>query len=180
MLMYILIGVSAIVLILIAIVAAQPADFKVSRSMKMGASPSAVFPLVNELHNWKGWSPWAKLDPNQQVTITDPSSGVGASHSWNGNNNVGEGKMTIVDCQPEKRVGIKLEFQRPFKCNNDVEFVFQREGDGTFVTWTMTGRNGFMGKLMGLMMNMDKMCGGQFEEGLTGIKQIAETSAAKG
>lgn len=179
MLMPILIGAAALVVLFILIVAARPADFMVSRSMSMRAPPSALFPLVNDLRNWKGWSPWAMLDPNQQVTISDPSSGTGASHSWNGNKNVGEGKLTIVDSQPEKRVGIKLEFLRPFKCNNDVEFTFDKVEDETVVTWTMTGRNGLMGKLIGLFMNMDKMCGGQFEEGLTGIRHIAESSAAK-
>ncbi|MCA9092789.1 MAG: SRPBCC family protein [Planctomycetaceae bacterium] len=175
----ILLGVISLILLLVIIVALQPEDFKISRSMSMDASPEKIFPQVNDLTLFNGWSPWAKLDPDQKLTISDPSSGVGASHAWKGNSSVGEGKMTIVESLTNERVGMKLEFIRPFQCNNDVEFTFNPNGDQTEVTWTMTGKNNFMAKLMGLLMNMDKMVGGQFEEGLTNMKKIVESSTAE-
>ena len=42
------------------------------------------------------------------------------------------------------------------------------------VTWTMTGTNSFMAKAVGLFMNFEKMCGGQFEQGLASLKAVVE------
>ncbi len=174
MLIYILLAIAALILLFLVVVALQPSDFKITRSAKMGASSATIFPHVNDLRKWSDWSPWEKMDPEQQSTISDPSSGVGASHAWNGKK-TGQGKMTISESHPHERIGIKLEFIRPFQANNDVEFTFTPDGNQTLVMWTMTGKHGFMGKLMGLLMNMDKMCGGQFDDGLRDLKQIVES-----
>jgi hypothetical protein len=42
------------------------------------------------------------------------------------------------------------------------------------VTWAMTGRNGYPQKLLGTLFNLDKMVGGQFDQGLAQLKDIAE------
>jgi hypothetical protein len=52
------------------------------------------------------------------------------------------------------------------------------EAGGTMVSWTMEGRNTFFGKLMGLFMNMDRMIGGQFEEGLANLGRVSAKDAA--
>src|SRR5260221_14652047 len=105
------------------------------------------------------------MDPNAATTFGGPASGVGATMDWAGNMKVGEGSMTIVESHPNDLVRFRLDFQKPFAGTNTAEFTFQPQGGQTQVTWSMTGHNNFMGKAMGLVMNCDKMVGGQFEQG---------------
>lgn len=169
---------AAIVLLLVVVVAMQPSDFRITRSAIINAPAVAVFEQVNDLHKWEAWSPWEKLDPNMKRTYGGQPAGVGASYSWSGDDNVGEGTTTIAANRPSESVQIKLEFVRPFACSNDVEFTFVPEGEQTKVTWSMTGQNGFMAKAFGLICDMDKMVGGQFEEGLANLKKVAEAAPA--
>ena len=175
----ILLGILAVlaaaVAVLLIVVAMQPTDFRITRSAKISASPPAVFEQVNDFHNWQQWSPWAKLDPNAKSTFEGPSSGEGAIFRWAGNAEIGEGNMTITQSQPSERVKLKLEFIKPFADTADTEFTFQPEGDQTVVTWTMAGKNNFMAKAFCLFMDMDKMLGGQFEEGLANMKAAVES-----
>ena len=172
-----LIGIAVVIIGFLVVVALQPADYRVARSITMSASPAVVFPHVNELKKWAAWNPWEKLDPNMKMTYAGPEAGVGASYSWVGNSDVGEGKMTITGSKPNESIQFKLEFFKPMAGVSDTEFTFKPQGNQTEVTWSMTGKNNFIGKAMCLFMNMDKMIGGQFEKGLADLKSIAETPA---
>jgi Polyketide cyclase / dehydrase and lipid transport len=178
-----LIGIAAVVAILIVgfliAVSMQPNEFRISRSAKMSAPPSAVFAQVNDYHKWDPWSPWAKLDPNCKVEYSGPTEGVGASFAWSGNDKVGVGRQTIVESVPDEMIRIKLEFEKPFKATSTAEFTFKPEGDQTLVTWSMFGANDFMGKAISLIMDCDKMVGGEFENGLASMKAIVESPAEK-
>ncbi len=160
---------------LIVIITRQPADFSVSRSIRLSAPVSRVFAQVNILRNWDAWSPWAKLDPEAERIFEGPDAGVGAVMRWSGNRQVGVGNMTLTESHPDELIRFRLEFLRPFRATNTSEFVFSVEGDQVVLTWTMRGHNGFAGKAMGLIMNCDKMVGGQFEQGLSAIQSIVET-----
>ena len=172
----VLLGLIALLLIVVAL---QPDDFRYSRSTVIAAKPEVVFPHVNDLKQWDDWSPWAKLDPNMKEEYSDPTSGKEAWHSWNGNAEVGEGKMTIVESRPSELIRIRLEFLKPMQAVNDTEFTFKPEGEGTRVTWTMAGKNGFVGKLFCLLMNMEKMLGDQFAQGLAKMKEVVESKPVK-
>ena len=179
MLKKILIVVGIVIVCFVAIVAMQPAQFSISRSATIAAPPAEVFPLVNDFHRWDAWSPWAKLDPAMKQTYTGSPAGVGAVYSWVGNDQVGEGRMAIVESQPNERVGIKLDFLKPFAASNDAEFTFKPAGNGVVVNWTMSGRNNFISKAFSLFMNMDKMIGSDFEKGLSQMKSVAEAATKK-
>jgi uncharacterized protein YndB with AHSA1/START domain len=165
----IFLGLVAIVALFCIVAALQPADFRVSRSATIAAPPAVVFEQVNNLQNWNAWSPWAKLDPNAKNTFEGPAAGVGAVFGWAGNSQVGEGKMTIVESQPPERIVMRLDFLKPFAATSTTEFTFRPEGDQTAMTWSMSGKNEFVGKCMSLLMNCDKMVGGQFEQGLSNL-----------
>jgi len=167
----------AFVILFIVIVALQPAEFSVTRTAVIAAPAPAVFAQVNDFHKWAGWSPWAKLDPNMKTTYEGAPAGNGAIYSWSGNNDVGEGRMTLTESRPSELVRIKLEFKKPFEATNTTEFSFKPESDKTLVTWSMAGENNFMAKAFGLVMNMDKMVGGDFEKGLAQLKSVAEISS---
>ncbi|MGQ0635658.1 MAG: SRPBCC family protein [Planctomycetaceae bacterium] len=175
----ILIAVAAIVLVFLGVVAMQPGEFHIARSAKMAAPPERVFAQVNDFHNWGAWSPWIKLDPNAKTSFEGPSSGLGAVFKWAGNSEVGVGGMTIVESQPADSIRIRLDFKEPFEDTSTADFTFRPAGAETEVTWSMSGRNNFVGKAMCLFMNMDQMIGEKFEEGLASLKSVVEAPAAE-
>ncbi len=179
MLMPILIGLAVLAVLFLIIVATRPSDFRVTRSAAIAAPPEKVFPHVNELRNWEAWNPWGRLDPDCQMTYDGPPAGAGASYTWAGNNKVGAGRSTITESKPHELVRFRLEFAKPMKATNTAEFTFRPEGDQTIVTWTMSGKNNFIGKAFGLVVNCDKMVGGQFEKGLAQMKSLTEAAAEK-
>jgi hypothetical protein len=178
MLWYILIGLAAVICVVLLVVSRQPNEFRVTRAGLIDAPLEVVFPHVNDFHLWQEWSPWAKRDPNCQITYDGPSSGEGAKFAWDGNKEVGEGRMTIVESTPHKLIAIKLEFLKPFKATNTAEFKFEPEGAGTKVTWSMFGKNNFIGKIFHMFIDCDSMVGKDFEQGLANLRAVAESSAS--
>ena len=175
MLKWILGGVAAVVAIFLIVVAIQPADFKIERNATMRAPAPAAFAQVNDFQNWRAWSPWEKVDPALKRQYEGPKAGPGAVYAWQGNSDVGEGRMTITESRPGELVRIKLEFFKPFAATNTAEFSFKPAGgDATAVTWTMTGRNNFLSKAICMFVDMDKMVGGMFDQGLAQMKTVVE------
>jgi uncharacterized protein YndB with AHSA1/START domain len=172
--MRILIGLVVILGGFAAWVSMQPASFKIVRAATIAAPPEKVFAAVNDFHNWQAWSPWLALDPAAKSTFEGPAAGPGAKFAWAGNDKVGEGRMEIKDTKPNERVLIKLDFVKPMQGTADTEFTLKPAGNGTEVTWTMRGEDGFVGKAARFFMDIDKMVGGDFERGLAQLKAVAE------
>jgi uncharacterized protein YndB with AHSA1/START domain len=176
MLLKILLGLAIVVVVLVGVVATRPSDFRVARSAVISAPPAIVFDQINDLRKWQAWSPWAKLDPTSKATFAGPATGAGSSFTWSGNEKVGEGTMTILDSRPNEFVHFKLEFRKPFAGTNEAGFTLAPQGNGTAVTWTMTGRNNFLMKAVSLFMDCDKMVGGQFEDGLRNLDEVCKAA----
>lgn len=175
----VLIAVAVVIAILLVVIATRPDTFHIERSATIAAPAQLVFDKVNDFHQWQAWSPWAKLDPTQKTTYDGPPAGVGASSAWEGNKEVGKGRMTITDSAPPSKIVIKLEFLEPMTATETTTFTFNSDGQGTKVTWAMDGHNNFFAKAMSLAMDMDKMVGPDFERGLASIKTLAEADAKK-
>ncbi|MEX2167854.1 MAG: SRPBCC family protein [Pirellulales bacterium] len=169
-----LIAIGVILVAFLAVVAMQPSHFRVERTANMTAPPEAIFAQVNDFQNWGAWSPWAQLDPNAKNTFEGPAVGEGAIFRWAGNDEVGEGSMTILESRPSEFVKIKLAFIKPMEDTATTEFILKPEGEQTAVTWNMYGENNFMAKAFCLFMDMDTMIGDQYEKGLANIKSIVE------
>jgi uncharacterized protein YndB with AHSA1/START domain len=171
------------IIILVAVAAlllfagTKPDSFRIERSITINASPSVVFPLINDFHQWTQWSPWEKKDPDLQRTYSGADSGKGAVYAWKGDNSVGTGKMEITESTPFAQIVIALDFIAPFEAHNTAIFTFMPLGDTTQVNWVMEGPNNFMSKLMQVFFSMDKMVGKDFESGLTQLKATAENQA---
>jgi hypothetical protein len=163
---------------ILVIVALQPSSLTVHRQTIIDAPPEVVFPLVNDFHQWRAWSPWEGKDPNLQRNFSGPASGNGAVYGWVGNKKVGEGRMTITESLSPSLIKILLEFIKPFPGICNTEFTFTAAPSGTNVSWTMTGRHNFIQKAFCMFMNMDKLIGGDFEEGLAKMKSAAESGVA--
>lgn len=177
----VLLGILAVVVLtLLGVVVAalaQPDTLRLSRSVVIAAAPADVFPLANDFDQWSKWNPWQDLDPAQKTTFSDARSGVGAWYSWEGNDQVGKGKMTITTSEPNQKVGHHIEFIEPFASTADTELAFTPEGDNTKVTWSFESPNNFMGKVFGLFMDMEGLLGADFEKGLARLKPLAEAQA---
>ena len=176
----IVIGVVVLVLLaFVAYIATRPADFRYERSAQISAPRDVVFAIINDLRQWERWSPYDKRDPNMKKSYEGPSSGPGAIYTWNGNSDVGEGRMTIVESKPGELVAMKLEFFRPFKATNAVNFKLAPSEGGTRVSWIMDGKYNFVTKAMSLFMDFDKMVGTDFEQGLVNLNSVAQAESAK-
>ena len=154
--------------------ATRPDAFRVERVASIKAPPEKIFALINDLHGWAAWSPYEKKDPAMKRTFSGAANGKGAVYEWDGNKNVGRGRMEITDASAPAKIVIKLDFFEPFEGHNTAEFSMEGKGDATKVTWAMYGPASFISKLMGVFFNMDKLIGTDFEVGLANLKSMAE------
>ena len=179
MLKKIAVALGVLVLGFVLVVALQPSHLHVERSKTMLAPPEVVFAFVNDLKRWQNWSPWDKLDPEMQRDYADTTVGVGAKYSWNGNDKVGQGSMTITKSEPSEQVMLDLHFIKPWEGHNTATFRFEPAPHGTKLTWSMDGEQNFMAKAAGLFLDMDTLVGGDFEKGLDSLKALAEPEAQR-
>ncbi|MCM3879820.1 MAG: SRPBCC family protein [Vicinamibacterales bacterium] len=154
--------------------ATRPDTLHVERSTNMKAPAEKIFPLISDFHNWGSWSPYEKRDPAMKKTYSGAPGGKGAVYEWAGNSDVGSGRMEITDVSAPSRIVIKLDFIAPFEGHNVAEFTMTPSGDATNVTWTMHGPTQYLGKVIGVFLNMDTMIGTDFEAGLANLKAQAE------
>jgi hypothetical protein len=173
----------ALVVLIVGFVAyakTRPDSYHVERSTTIHAPADLVYAHLADLKSFGEWSPWDKRDPNMKKTYSASTTGVGASYSWQGNKEVGTGKMTITEAKPPTQVREKLEFIEPFASIADVGFDVVPAGtDQVKATWSMDGDSSkLLVKAMGVFMNMDKMIGKDFDDGMANLKRIVEAKAA--
>jgi hypothetical protein len=165
----------AIAIAVVLIVAAtKPDTFSVQRATAVKAPPERIFSLINDFHQWGAWSPYENKDPAMKRSYSGADSGKGAVYAWDGNKNVGSGRMEILEASAPSKIVIKLDFFTPFEGHNTAEFTMLPQGDATNVTWRMHGPAPFMAKIMHLFMNIDRMVGKDFEAGLANLKRLTE------
>ncbi len=162
--------------------ATRPDDFRVQRSVTIKAPPQRIFALIQDLHGWAAWSPYEKKDPGMKRVFGGSATGKGATYEWDGNKNVGHGRMEIVEATSPSKVVIKLDFITPFEAHNVAEFTLLPQADNTtsattVVTWAMCGPSPYVAKVMGTFINMDRMIGTDFEAGLQSLKATAEKTS---
>ena len=174
MLKIILIVVVVLVIALLAFAATKPDSVQVQRTASIKAPPEKIFPLIDDFQNWGSWSPYENKDPAMKRTRSGPASGKGAVYEWDGDKNVGNGRMEITESSPASKIVIQLDFLKPFEAHNIAEFTLEPQGDTTKVTWAMHGPAPFISKLMQVFINFDNMIGKDFEAGLANLKAVAE------
>ena len=172
-------GVLAVAIAIVLVLAAtKPDTFSVQRAAMVKAPPESIFPLINDFHRWGTWSPYENKDPAMKRSYSGAESGKGAVYAWDGNRNVGSGRMEILDASAPSKIVIKLDFFTPFEGHNTAEFTMLPQGDATSVTtnvtWLMHGPARFMSKVMQVFMNLDNMVGKDFEIGLANLKRLTE------
>ncbi|MEQ1794465.1 MAG: SRPBCC family protein [Nitrospira sp.] len=166
--------IALLIATILAYAATKPDTFRIQRTIRIAASQEQIFPHINNLTQWAAWSPWEKMDPAMKKTASGPPQGKGAIYEWDGNNQVGKGRMEILESVPPAKILIKLDFLKPFEAHNQAEFTLTPQEGVTTVTWAMYGPQPYMAKVMGLVFNCEKMVGPQFETGLANLKTLAE------
>jgi uncharacterized protein YndB with AHSA1/START domain len=152
------------------------ATYTVERSTVIAAPPERVYEHIVDFHQWTGWSPWEDMDPNLHRSYSGADAGTGASYAWSGNRKAGQGRMTITEAEAPSRVRIDLIIDKPFKTRHDTTFLIRPDGPGSSVTWSMTGKQTAMTKVMGIFKSMDAMIGPDFEKGLARLKSTSEAT----
>ncbi|MBB3222468.1 SRPBCC family protein [Pseudoduganella umbonata] len=152
----------------------QPDTFRIERTALIKAPPERVFAYLNDFRQWPAWSPWERFDPAMQRAYSGAASGTGAIYTWSGNEDVGQGRMEIVESTPPSTVGIRLDFVQPFESHNQVRFVLTPRPEGTAVSWSMSGNRPFVMKLVEVFTSVEDMAGPDFEQGLAQLKEAAE------
>ena len=160
--------------VVLVLAATKPATLRVQRAISIKAPAEAIFPLISNFHQWRNWSPYEAKDPAMKRSYAGAETGKGAVYAWDGNKNVGSGRMEILDTSVSSKIVIKLDFFKPFEGHNTAEFTMLPQGDVTNLTWTMHGPAVFMSKLMQVFINLDHMIGRDFEVGLANLKKLAE------
>lgn len=176
MVIKILVGLVVLIVGVVVFASTKPDSFRITRSMDMSAPPATIFALIQDLGSWPQWSPYEKLDPHMKRMMGPISQGKGATFEWDGNSQAGAGRMEITQAVAPSRVEMALEMKKPMAANNQVEFLIDPTAGGSRVTWTMTGASNLFGKVFAVFVDCDKMVGSQFEEGLTSLKKIVEST----
>lgn len=168
-----LIGLAIAGVLLVA--ALRPNHFRLQRTATIAASPEAIYAELEDLRRWQTWSPWEDIDPALRRTYSGPATGTGSVYEWASDNaKAGEGRMTIAEARVPSKLVIQLDFIKPIRATNTAEFTLQAQDGGTVVTWAMYGPSPFVSRLFGLIFNMDKMIGADFEKGLSRLKALTE------
>jgi uncharacterized protein YndB with AHSA1/START domain len=165
---------AAAIAVVLILAATKPDSFTVQRAAVINAPAERVFPLIADFHEWRKWSPWEDRDPALKRTYGGAERGKGAVYAWEGNKNVGSGRMEILEANSPSQVLIQLDFLKPFEAHNIAEFTMLPQGNATSLNWEMRGPAPFMSKVMQVFMSFDKMIGKDFEAGLAKIKSSAE------
>ncbi len=175
MLKTLLIIVALLIVGLLGFAATKPNSFEVRRSVRINATADTIFSYLNDFRQWDRWSPWANKDPDMDKAASGSETGVGSIYEWNGNKDVGQGRMEITESNPATDLSIRLEFLKPFKATNVADFKLDAGEQDCEVSWILSGPNPFMAKLMSVFVSMDKMVGKDFELGLANLKTLVES-----
>jgi len=160
--------------VVLAVAATRPNDFRVQRSASIKAPAEKIFPHINDLHAFNTWNPFNKKDPNVKGSYSGAVSGAGAAYAFEGNSEVGRGRIEITDSRPASEVRMSLHMLAPMEGRNVVEFTLRPREDSTSVTWAIQGPMPYISKVLSLFCDMDAMIGKEFENGLAELKTIVE------
>ncbi|MBP8087076.1 MAG: SRPBCC family protein, partial [Saprospiraceae bacterium] len=168
---YLLYFVGVLVLIAIVLGFVGPKSFDVNRTAIIPGSPEQVWPYVSSLKNMQLWSPWAEKDTAMVVEYTGTDGTVGSMSNWS-SSKVGKGSQTIIKLEPTSYAETEVNILGLLGAKFTGYVSVKDTTGGSAVTWGMKGENGFMGRFMGSIMNMDKMMAPDFERGLTKLTEL--------
>jgi uncharacterized protein YndB with AHSA1/START domain len=170
------IGLILVIFIFLGFVSTRKGQFRYERSGVINAPPEKIFPYISNLQLGGQWNPYEKKDPNMKKTFSGTDGQVGSTLEFDGNSEAGSGKLEILKIVPNQSVQIRLIMTKPIAADNLVEYTLTPEGSGTRFSWAMSGDSGFMGKLVNVFIDCEKMVTDDFEAGIQNLKTLVEAS----
>jgi len=174
MIVRVLLAIASVVVVFLAYVTTRSGQFLYERSEVIQAPADQIFPYISQLRKGGEWSPYEKRDPQMTKEFSGEDGRVGSKMTFKGNREVGAGTLEVIKLVPGELVDLRLIMTKPMKADHIVEYRLTPEGTGTRFTWTMHGDGGFFGKLMSVVIDCDKMIGGEFELGIENLKKLVE------
>ncbi|HOW30991.1 MAG TPA: SRPBCC family protein [Bacteroidales bacterium] len=155
-------------------------DYAVERQVTIDKSKDVVFDYVKYLKNQNTYSVWIKADPNIKTNFTGTDATPGFISAWESlDKNIGKGEQEITKIVDGERIDYELRFMEPMKATNLAYMTTESVTEGqTLVRWGFSGHMKYPMNLTLLFMNMDKMIGKDFEDGLLNLKTILESQPA--
>jgi uncharacterized protein YndB with AHSA1/START domain len=164
--------VGLLILVVLVLPVFLSSHFSMSRSIEIQAPIGTVFSKLTNLNEYTKWNPFPEGDPTNQTNVT--GDGLNSFMVWKGDK-TGEGKMTITNIEPDKKVEIKMEFYKPMTSEGVVRWILNPKSDSTTeMVWTFDQDLYYFNRYFGLFM--DAMMGKHFEKGLSTYKAIVEAS----
>lgn len=147
-----------------------PKEANIQASVYINASDKIVFDQINDLKNWKTWSPWEQADSTMQIIYGEQTIGEGASYSWTSKHS-GSGKLIITQSIPLSKVAMELDFGEQGKAST--YWTIEREKELTKLTWIFDNDNlGYFERYFMVLFRKNML--NTFNRGLQKIKEIAE------
>lgn len=174
----IVLGLVLVLVLFAGYVLTRPNRFHYERSGVINAPADKVFPYISDFKQGSLWSPYEKTDPAMKKSYSGPEGAPGSIMEFE-SQEAGSGKLEMLTLVPNELVQIRLTMTKPFYGENLVEYKLTSEGSGTRFTWSMSGENGFLGKLISVLIDCEKMIGKQFEEGISNLKALVESKSAE-
>jgi hypothetical protein len=156
----------------IAYAARQPDGFVIGRSVTIAAPTGSVYRFVGTISEWESWSPWKARDPALTSSYEGPATGAGATWIWTSLDG-GSGRMTLTEASPESGVRYQMSFLG-YSAESTGALTLSPDGNGTRATWTLSGRNSLIDKVVWLIFGMESSLAVDFEDGLARLKKLAE------
>ena len=139
--------IASLLLSALIYLASQNGHFRVRRSLEIDAAVESAFDAVLDFKSWPLWSPWLMHEPDTPLDYSEKVRVEDGYYSWDGKV-IGAGKVTHLEIRPGRSIHQQIEFQRPFKSVNQVDWEFEKIGARTLVTWEMRGKMPFLLRFM--------------------------------
>jgi effector-binding domain-containing protein len=170
--LYVIAGILALYLILAII---GPKNVDVAREITINKPAAMVKEKLGDFRFFQEkWSPWSPLDPEMKVSYKGNPGEPGHYYEWSGNKKVREGSMEIAEIKGDTIVQ-NIGFGKNGKEGmSQAYLIAQENNNATTVKWQMHFDIGFLHRPFMLFMNMEKMIGEKYEEGLANLKGVLE------
>lgn len=170
----IVLGLVILLVAFVGFVLTRESQFNYERSEVIAAPAERIFPYISDLKMGEQWSPYEKMDPDMKKNFIGPDGQVGSVMEFEGNSDVGAGKLEILKLVPNEFVELKLTMTEPVHMENLIAYKLTPEQEGTRFSWSMYGDSGFFGKVMSVFVDCEKMVGEQFTAGIANLKAVVE------
>lgn len=80
----------------------------------------------------------------------------------------------MLKMAPNQSIQFRLTMNKPVSADNLIEYALTPEGTGTRFSWAMSGHIPFLGKIINLLIDCEKMVTAEFDVGIQNLKGVVE------